>query len=123
MKRNNNMYIVIIAVLLLCVTIGYAALNSTLNITGKSNISKNTWDVHFDYISVGKGSVDEIKEPTIVDETSLDFEVVLNLPGDYYVFTVCVINDGTIDAMIESIVKEPELTDEQKKFLNLCSLL
>ena len=117
-NKNKSPYVAIIMILMICVTIGYALLNTTLNITGKSNISKNTWDVRFDYVSVGKGSVEAIKEPTIVDGTSLDFEVSLDLPGDYYMFTVDVVNNGTIDAMIESIVKEPELTDEQKKYLN-----
>ena len=118
MKRNNNMYIVIIAVLLLCVTIGYAALNSTLNITGKSNISKNTWDVYFDNIQVVDGSVEAEKIPTIIEKTTVDFDVVLNLPGEFYEFTVDVVNNGSIDAMIESIEKTPTLTETQLKYIN-----
>jgi hypothetical protein len=43
---------------------------------------------------------------------------MLDLPGDYYEFTVDAVNDGTIDAMIDSIIKTPELTDEQKKYFN-----
>ena len=51
-----------------------------MNITGKSNISKNTWDVHFDNIKVTDGSVDAIKVPTIENNISIDFEAKLNLP-------------------------------------------
>ena len=105
-------------ILMLCITIGYAALNSTLNINGKSNISKNNWDIHFDNISVIDGSVEAVKIPTVTDKTTVDFEVALNLPGDFYEFTVDVVNAGSIDAMIESINKTSDLTLEQEKYLN-----
>ena len=119
MKRNNKNYIIVLVLLLLVViSIGYAVLNTTLNITGKSNISKNTWDIHFENIQIKDGSVETVKIPTIDNNTTVDFETQLNLPGDYYEFTVDVVNNGTIDAMIESIVKEPELSTAQQKYLN-----
>ena len=49
--------------------------------------------------------------------STVSFKVVLNRPGDKYFFTVDVVNDGSIEAMIESIEKEPELTAEQAKYL------
>ena len=117
MKKKNISYtFVLILFLLIC--IGYAALYSTLNINGKSSISKNTWDVHFDYIVVKDGSVEAIKLPTIENNTTVDFEVALNLPGDFYEFTVDVVNNGTNDAMIESITKTPDLTENQLKYIN-----
>ena len=96
---KNKKYTLFLIVLL-CISIGYAVLNTTLNINGKSSISKNTWDVHFDNVVVNSGSVEAIKIPTIENYTTLDFEAKLNLPGDYYEFTVDVVNNGTIDAMI-----------------------
>ena len=117
-RKNKSIYIVLIIVLLIGVTIGYAVINSTLNINGKSNISKNTWDVYFDNVVVKDDSVEAVKIPTVTDKTTVDFEVALNLPGDFYEFTVDVVNAGSIDAMIESITKEPELTEAQQKYLN-----
>ena len=117
MKKKNISY-TFVFVLFLLISIGYAVLNSTLNINGKSNISKNTWDVHFDNIVVKDSSVESIKLPTIENNTTVDFEVALNLPGDFYEFTVDVVNNGTIDAMIESITKTPDLTETQQKYLN-----
>lgn len=52
-------------ILMLCITIGYAALNSTLNINGKSNISKNNWNIHFDNVVTTNGSVEAVKILTI----------------------------------------------------------
>ena len=117
MKKKNISYTFVL-ILFLLISIGYAALNSTLNINGKSSISKNTWDVHFDNIVVKDGSVEAIKLPTIENNTTVDFEVALNLPGDFYEFTVDVVNNGTIDAMIESITKTPDLTENQLKYIN-----
>ena len=117
-RKNKSIYIVLIVVLLICVTIGYAVINTTLNINGKSSISKNTWDVYFDNVVVKDDSVEAVKIPTVTDKTTVDFEVALNLPGDFYEFTVDVVNAGSIDAMIESISKEPELTEAQQKYLN-----
>ena len=117
-RNNKRTYIIFVLFVLISVTIGYAVLNSTLNINGRSNISKNTWDIYFENIQVQDGSVEAVKIPTIENLTKVDFEVALNMPGDFYEFTIDVVNDGTIDAMIESILKEPELTENQKKYLN-----
>ena len=117
-RKNKSIYIVLIVVALIGITIGYAVINTTLNINGKSSISKNTWDVYFDNVVVKDDSVEAVKIPTVTDKTTVDFEVALNLPGDYYEFTVDVVNNGTIDAMIESIEKFPELSEEQAKYLN-----
>ena len=118
-KRNNKKYFIVVVLLLLVgISIGYAFIITTFNITGKSNIRKNSWDIHFENIVVRNGSVEAIKLPTINNKATVDFEVKLNLPGDFYEFTIDVVNDGTIDAMIDSIVKTPNLTDGQKKYLN-----
>lgn len=117
-RKNNNYYFALFLIVLFGISIGYALINRTLNITGNSNIEKATWDLHFENIKVKDGSVVAEKEPEI-DESllSLDFSVLLNLPGDFYEFSVDIWNRGTIDAMIESITKTPELTTEQQKYI------
>ena len=40
------------------------------------------------------------------------------MPGDFYEFTIDVVNNGSIDAMIDSVTKEPTLTETQAKYLN-----
>ena len=40
------------------------------------------------------------------------------MPGDFYEFTIDVVNDGSIDAMIDGVSKTPTLTTEQAKYLN-----
>ena len=117
-RKNKGINIVLIVVLLIGVTIGYAVINTTLNINGKSSISKNTWDVYFNNVVVRDGSAEAVKIPTVTDKTTVDFEVALNLPGDFYEFTVDVVNAGSIDAMIDDLNKTPNLTTIQAKYLN-----
>lgn len=115
-KRNSKQfYFILILILLFCVSIGYSAINRVLNISGSSEVKQNTWNLYFDNVNVRDGSVNATKVPTIGNSGLLvDFNVMLNLHGDFYEFTIDVINNGSIDAMIDSIIKTPELTTEQK---------
>lgn len=117
-KISRNKNIILIILILFGISIGYAFLNKTLEIKGNSEVKKTTWDIHFENVIVKEGSVEPIKKPTI-DNTrhSVDFSFELNLPGDFFEFTVDIANVGTMSAMIDSIVKTPELTAEQKKYL------
>ena len=65
---KNKKYTLFLIVLL-CISIGYAVLNTTLNINGKSTIQKNTWDVHFENVQIIDGSVEATKVPTIENST------------------------------------------------------
>ena len=117
-RNKKNIFIVFVVLILISVTIGYALLNTTININGKSSISKNIWDVYFDNIIVNDGSVKVNNIPKIENSTTVSFEAELNIPGEFYEFTVDVVNNGTIDAMIESVEKTSNLTEEQQKYLN-----
>ena len=118
-RKNKNIYVILIILVLFGISVGYAAISRALIITGNSEVRQNTWDIHFENVQVTVGSVIADKEPTI-DNTNLsvDFNFILNLPGDFYEFTVDVVNKGTLDAMIESIIKTPTLTVDQEKYMN-----
>ena len=44
--------------------------------------------------------------------------MALILPGDFYEFTVDIVNNGIIDTMIDSINKALDLIVAQEKYLN-----
>ena len=118
-NKNKKVYFVLILIVLFGVSVGYAAMNRVLNITGNSEIKQNTWNIYFDNVKVLDGSVTATSPPTIdSSKIAVNFSFMLDLPGDYYEFTVDVVNSGTIDAMIESIIKTPTLTATQAKYLN-----
>ncbi len=85
---------------------GYAALTTELNINGITNVSHASWDIHFENLAVKTGSVTPDSAATIDTDTSISYEVTLNQPGDFYEFTVDAKNDGSIDAMIESVTSK-----------------
>ena len=102
-KKNSSYLIAILLLLLVGVSVGYAALSTTLNINGKSTIGKATWDVHFENLKVTSGSVTATKAATIDSgNTNITYEIPLNTPGEYYEFTVDVANDGTIPAKVSA---------------------
>ena len=110
----------ILTIALVCVftlTIAYAALNAVLTIQGSAQVTSADWDIHLANPKVTNGSV-TTTVPTLTTGKSLTFSTTLNMPGDFYEFTVDVVNSGSIDAMIEKVTKTPELTADQAKYLN-----
>lgn len=99
-KNKKNYILVVLLLLVVTITVGYAALSTTLNINGTSTIGKQSWDVHFANLSVTSGSVTATEAATITagKTTEITYEVTLAKPGDFYEFTVDVTNAGTIDA-------------------------
>ena len=108
-----------LCLILVCVftlTIAYAALSAVLTISGNARVSAADWDIYLNNPRVTSGSA-TTDVPIIKTSSTLEFETTLNMPGDFYEFVVDVVNAGSIDAMIENVVKTPELTADQAKFL------
>ena len=116
-KNRKTLYFIlsIILVSVFSLTIVYAALSTVLNITGSTQITASNWDIHLENAVVRNGSV-SANAPSI-SSNNLSFSANLTKPGDFYEFTVDVVNDGSIDAMIDSVIKTPELTAAQTKYL------
>ena len=118
-RDRKTLYIILSIVLIsiFSLTIVYAALSVTLNIQGSAQVSSANWDIHLDNVKVTSGSVSGTT-PSITSPTTATFSTTLNMPGDFYEFTIDVVNNGSIDAMIDSVTKEPTLTETQAKYLN-----
>lgn len=103
-KKTNRGKLVIASVLLLLlgISIGYAALSTQLTVNGTTKISSNTWNVYFNNITVTSGSKTATTIPTVsgTSTTTLTYAVDLAKPGDYYEFTVDVVNNGSINAKL-----------------------
>ena len=108
-----------LCLILVCVftlTIAYAALSAVLTISGNARVSAADWDIYLANPKVTNGSA-TTTVPSIKTSSTVEFSTTLNMPGDFYEFTIDVVNAGSIDAMIENVVKTPELTADQAKFL------
>ena len=106
----------LILVCIFTLTVAYSALSAVLTINGNARVSAADWDIYLNNPRVTNGSA-TTDVPQIKTSSTLEFSTTLNMPGDFYEFTVDVVNAGSIDAMIENVVKTPELTSEQAKFL------
>ena len=103
-SSKKRMLILSFLMLLLCTSIGYAVLSENLKISSSANVGKMTWDVRFENIVVREGSVNG--SSTIEsDKTSIRASLDLNKPGDYYEFYVDIVNKGSLDAKLDSLVK------------------
>ena len=103
MNKKKTKSMLIVALLLLTITIGYAVISSNLSINGTSIINKPTWDIHFENIQVKSGSITPSTAAHIVNSTGVEYAITLDTPGDYYEFNVDAKNAGTIDGMVESV--------------------
>ena len=106
-NRNKRRTLLGLFILLITVTIGYALLSATGFIRGTSRLADGVrWNIHWDddSVDVTTGSV-EGNEP-VVSGDKLDvvtFTADVELPGDFYEFTVDAINEGTINGKIKAI--------------------
>ena len=102
-KNKRKLNYMILIIMLLVISIGYAVLSTNLNIVGSGTINNPTWDIHWENVSVESGSV-TAQTPTIdTNKTTVNYEVTLTIPGDYFEFTVDAVNAGTIDGMISVV--------------------
>ena len=107
MKKLKRFNIILLSILLLGVTVGFAALSTTLKVSGTTNIGKNTWNIYWDNVDNQNGVT--TTTPVISNDvtngpnTVVTWTVTLNKPGDFYEFTVDAVNAGTLDAMITNI--------------------
>ena len=113
-KNKRRLYFTLLFLLAISIGVGYAYLTSVLKINGTTNISKNTWDVHFEDISMITNTTDS-SEPTLTEEdTVINFTTNLKVPTDEYSFSVNVVNAGSIDAMLSEVVKAGVSTTQAK---------
>ena len=88
-----------------------------MNINGNAEVSAASWDIYLDNVVLNNQSA-TTTAPTITDSKTATFSTTLTKPGDFYEFTIDVVNNGSIDAMIDGVTKTPTLTETQAKYLN-----
>lgn len=114
--RRKYGYILTLMFLLMVFSIGYAAISTTISVSGTSKMANSTWNVKFNNIQPVTGSVTPTTNPTISNNTSVSFAARLENPGDFYEFNIDVVNAGSIDAMIDGFTMTPTLTATQQKY-------
>ena len=119
-KKKDNKKLLIALLLILGISIGYAAITAQLNVEGSTIIKGNTWDItipddNFDNDGTLKddqqdtdGDAEVTQEPKKVEDNtnnvvSLSWAVILHNPGDAYEFTADVKNEGSVNAKLDTV--------------------
>ena len=124
-KTRKSHKKVLALLLLLVITIGYALISTTLKINGGVLLKSNIWDIHWDInsISVTEGSVTDDAPTTSDSGKTLSYTAALEVPGDYYEFTIDAVNAGTVDGMISINSIEPIIKNGSGEIATLPSYI
>lgn len=116
-RTSKKISIKLLFAVVIFIGIGYAYVNSSLNIVGSTSILKSNWDVHFENLTTINGTLNDDESITLSDDKkSINFNVNLETIDDFYQIDVDIVNKGDIDAMLNEI-NFSELTDSQKEYL------
>ena len=104
-RRKRNIIMVSLLAVLAIMTIGYAAFSTQLEIKGTSNIDSR-WEVKIIAISAGTpvGTAENAVAPSYTDTTA-NMNVNLYAPGDSMTYEITIQNNGTLDAVLNSITE------------------
>lgn len=118
-KRGNTQNILIIAlsIVVIAMSIGFAAIERDLQITGTVNLTGNVFQVQFQ-----DNSYDEVENSVQATSATLSglsgtYTVTLAKPGDFYEFTGVIENVGNFDASLTEVTLTNSLTAEQQKYI------
>ena len=124
MEKERSVKLLIISILFMLIaglTVAFAALSTTLNINGTAYLDAAKWGIRFENLSsptkIGSATTTgtaKIEETKAAEITGMN--VGLSTPGDKIVYTVDLVNKGTINAKIDNIEKTV-LTQEQQRYL------
>ena len=105
-KYNAKLiYILLILVAILGLSVVYAALSSTLNITGSTEITESSWDITLDVSHKASSTGFFSKSIPQVDGHRIKmYGVTANMPGDYAEVYITAHNNGTIIAELTDII-------------------
>ena len=106
-KKKIYFFIGIFVLLMIGISLGSSILTKTITIGGKTKIRSN-WIIYFDHVVLNNSSAhneDSDKDAKIVDfeKQNIEFSTNLSSVGDFYEFDVYTVNDGNVDAMIDSV--------------------
>ena len=111
-RKTKTILVATLLIAILTLSIGYAALSSSLKIKGTASVTGEKWEVRFvknESTESGKGQA-ECDIGTIEDTSITNLSARFKVPGDSCIFTVPVENTGTLSAsLVDVIGKETAL--------------
>ena len=106
-EKTRNIILIVLAVCLIGITVAYATLSQNLKISGVAKVGKTSWNIHFTKVLTPKaeGYAEGGKATLNSDSTVLTVsEGILKVPGDTITYVFDVINEGDLDAEVETVL-------------------
>lgn len=106
-RRIKYLSLITLIVAVLGLTVAFAALSQTLTINGTANVNAVEWDIHFANLKEAEitATAREESKPTLTNNGITGLNVSLTKPGDKIVYTFDVVNNGSINASLQSVYK------------------
>ena len=105
--KFKNTILIVLAVCLIGITVAYATLSQNLDISGVAKVGKTSWNIHFTKVLTPKaeGYAEGGNATLNSDSTVLTVsEGILKVPGDTITYVFDVINEGDLDAEVETVL-------------------
>ena len=103
-RRIKILSVVALIVAVLGLTVAFAALSETLTINGTANVEAASWDIHFENLTgpdlEGTGKVNDTA--SLSGTTISNVNMSVTKPGDSVTYYFDIVNDGTIDAVLDT---------------------
>ena len=106
-RRIKTLSLVALIVAVLGLTVAFASLSQMLTINGTATVDAASWDVHFENLTGPDitGSASTSGTPSINDTTISGLNMSVTKPGDSVTYYFDIVNDGTIDAVLDTDLK------------------
>ena len=106
MEKNREIKIIAVVALLVAVvglSVAYAALSTTLEISGTATINSASWDVKFIGGTHSKVGGASFVEPTVSSTSITGYSAKLTMPGDSVTYNFKIANQGSINATLGTV--------------------
>ncbi len=102
--RFQNVLIILLAVAVVGMSIGFAALQTQLTINGNATFQAAKWKVIWDNTTLQETEVNGTNGTAVINNNNLNIDYTVTLkPNSSYSFTVNAKNEGTFDAKLNRI--------------------
>ena len=108
-KKQRTLAIFALAIALIATTVAYAALATTLQVSGTVTKKGGTWSIIYTNVSAvtatGGAVLTEAQKKVTNENNKLSFSGTLVKPGDSIYFTFKIKNNGSIDAKLNKVLQ------------------
>ena len=116
-QKNNQLFMIAaLSLVVLFMTVGFALYESSLTVHGTTTVNPATWSVHYITNTYAESTNSVAATSKTITNTDVTYSVTLDKPGDFYEFTIDVINDGSFDAKLTALTMTA-LSAAQQKYL------